>query len=182
MEVKQLWLHSAEAVFRIIFPVVHSATVAGMRQGLNLLEAQMGVVFAADFINEAALKLAGDLSQRMAIKMTAYSRGLFMTHAQNWIESGEPLATLIEQLTPFFGATRAELIAVTEVTRIYAQANAASWRKQGVEYGVNQTAGDEIVCPICAPKQGMRVRLDSKLPPWHDKCRDWIIPEVNVDG
>lgn len=180
MESKQLWLHSAEKVVRIIFPVVHSATVAGMRQGLNLLEAQTGTVFSSDFVNEAALALAQNMTQRMAVKMTARSRALVLTHAQAWIESGAPLSVLIEELTPLFGATRADYIAVTEITRIFAQANAQAWMKQGIQYCINQTAADDIVCPICEPKQGERLRIDGALPPWHGKCRDWIIPEVNV--
>jgi hypothetical protein len=69
-----------------------------------------------------------------------------------WIDNGETLPQLIERLVPLFGEKRAELIAVTEVTRAFAEGNMVAWRESGVIQKRRwNTANDELVCPICGP-------------------------------
>jgi len=73
-----------------------------------------------------------------------------------WIENGDPLSALIRELAPTFGRDRAGLIASTEVTRAYAEANLLAYRQSGVVSQVQwMTSNDERVCPICAPLGGL---------------------------
>lgn len=86
---------------------------------------------------------------------------------------------------------RASRIAVTEVTRAYAEAN----RQSGIELQrefpgvpvvkVWNTNNDDLVCEICAPLNGQEVGIDDGFgvesgeagldaPPAHINCRCWI--------
>lgn len=82
-----------------------------------------------------------------------------------------------------FSPTRAQMIAVTEVTRSYAQGNVQAWTASGVTEGKEwNTANDELVCPICGPLDGKQTKLDGKFdgsyegPPAHPRCRCWLTP------
>ena len=111
-----------------------------------------------------------------------------------WIENGEPLEALVQDLERYYGRSRAEMIAATETTAAYFNANVISWRETGVVGGMKwQTAMDEIVgdCPICGPMQGKVTPLGK---PWvhpnsgkevtipgHPRCRCWAVPVIEED-
>jgi len=125
-----------------------------------------------------------------------------------WIDNGEPLESLIRDITPAFGRQRAELIGITEVTRAYAEGTVAGYRESGViKYLQWRTANDEIVCPICWPLNGAIVGIEGSFfnklpdeqqdalarrvnarfqrPPAHPRCRCGIVgyvEEVTADG
>jgi len=89
---------------------------------------------------------------------------------------------LVDRIARMFGRQRAEVIATTEVTRAYAQGTDIA-RQILDEAGVSlvhvwQTAADERVCPICAPRNG-REQGDGwdELPPAHPSCRCWTTLE-----
>jgi SPP1 gp7 family putative phage head morphogenesis protein len=88
------------------------------------------------------------------------------------------LPALVAELGQTFDPARAERIAITEVTRIFSEAeNAAAEVDPDMEYLRWDTAFDEIVCKICAPLDGRVVRkgeafsLGIMLPPAHVNCR-----------
>ena len=101
-----------------------------------------------------------------------------------WINNGEPLSALVNDLEPFFGAARAERIAVTETTRAFAEGSTQGYIESGVVAKVEWlTSFDEIVCPTCAPMQGMVTPLGDRFrgglyPPAHVNCRCGIAPVV----
>jgi SPP1 gp7 family putative phage head morphogenesis protein len=76
---------------------------------------------------------------------------------RRWVDNGEPLEMLIQDLEPLFGANRAARIASTETTRAYTQGNLETYRASNVTKRAEwRTANDEKVCPICAPLNGVR--------------------------
>lgn len=86
-----------------------------------------------------------------------------------------------------FGPARAKRIIVTETTRAYAQGNYQAWRNHsGFAVGRWQwnTANDELVCPICGPRDGMdfSINADKELPPAHPNCRCWATPIIWDDA
>mgnify|MGYP001608029794 FL=1 len=92
-----------------------------------------------------------------------------------WIGNGEPLQALIDDLTPTFGAARAERIATTEVTRSFAEANRIAYRESGVVEKIEwRTARDEFTCPQCFPLHGKQTEIngtfDGFYPPRHVNC------------
>ena len=102
-----------------------------------------------------------------------------------FIDNGEPLETLIDDLRPYFSRARAERIAITEVTRAYQQGNETAWKASGVvaemEWVTNR---DEKVCIKCGPMDKQRAPLGGTFaggiaaPPRHVRCRCFTRPVV----
>jgi SPP1 gp7 family putative phage head morphogenesis protein len=108
--------------------------------------------------------------------------------AARWIGNGEPLQSLIDDLAPLFGRSRAEMIAATEITKAFFEANQLTWKaSEVVGEMVWQTAADERVCPICGALHGETVELGqsfrgSHTPPAHPRCRCWVAPVLKPRG
>jgi SPP1 gp7 family putative phage head morphogenesis protein len=188
--------------------MLREAGLAGAAVGRSQVEALLGVkgytanevrVVATDWemVNQAVLDwvLGGQgafgtgYGDVLAAALAQTSEGVMRAEIGEWIRNGLPLRDLIEALeTTVFSRERAELIAVTEVTRAYAEGNRAAWEAGGIiEQREWQTANDELVCPICGPLQGVIVGLDEEFPgglsgpPAHPRCRCWIAPVVGSD-
>lgn len=102
------------------------------------------------------------------------------------------LPDLIEHLAKWFEPARAERIAVTEATRVYAEGSRWAWlgaakdpeleQALGITARRWQTARDEFVCPICTPLNNRQMLLDRDFPvpggdpPAHPACRCWPTP------
>lgn len=82
---------------------------------------------------------------------------------------------------------RAEVLARTEVIRAHHSANIAEYKSAGM-MGIkiqaeHLTAGDERVCPKCAPLNGKRYDIDEAeyMIPVHPQCRCVAIPYIPED-
>lgn len=102
-----------------------------------------------------------------------------------WVQNNLTLQQLTDSLTrTVFSAQRAEMIAVTEITRAYVEGNRVAFRQSGVVSLIEvQTANDERVCPVCGPRHGKQFDLEKGdpeigFPPFHPRCRCWILPVV----
>ena len=119
--------------------------------------------------------------------ITAATERQLRGYIDQLIATGGSLRDLELQVAHLFAPERAEMIAVTEVTRAYALGNMAAWEASGVvqkkEWAV---ARDELVCPYCSPLNGKRVGLDETFdgvvynPPLHPRCRCFLRPVVEV--
>ena len=105
-----------------------------------------------------------------------------------WINNGEGLPALINDLEPVFGKKLAATVATTEVTRAYAQGSVEGYRESGlVKELVWRASIDEFVCPYCGGLNGKVVGIDASfsdalpeelkgkitpfaLPPAHPNC------------
>ena len=97
--------------------------------------------------------------------------------------NAEGLPRLIAALEPAFGPERAARIAITESTRLNAEAElAAAQADPDIEYIEWQTANDEYTCAVCFPLNGRRVEKGNpsgfqsiggptRMPPAHPSCR-----------
>lgn len=179
---EQFWVTSAERLYTLVFPVSKDAAETAAESAVKML-VDMGVSFSADMVNEAVLALAEAYTLDFVAGITATSKKLFQHYVTEWLESGEPLDALIELLAPVFGEVRAESISVTEVTRMFAQANNTAWAASGYVDEVEiRTSEDDLVCVICEPLGGTKVRLGQSegYPPFHPKCRCWEVPVIKV--
>lgn len=170
-------------------------TVLGVAPKANQAE-----IFGADWtlINQAVLDwilggggaFGAGYGNGLAAAIARTSEELIRTLIAEWIENGLSLRELILGLEEVvFSRERAEMIAVTEVTRAYAEGNTAAWQATGIITQRQwQTAADERVCPICGPLQGVVVGMDEPFPgdlpgpPAHPRCRCWLTPVVTVEG
>lgn len=150
-----------------------------------------------DLVNAGAQAWANQYSYELISGLTETTQTQLQATISNWIASGEPMHDLVASLrTVFDNPVRAELVASTEVTRIYQQANELSWRQAnqeldaGIVGGSWNTASDELVCEICGPLAGATRSLDSPgylhpdtgelfIMPAHPKCRCWERPVLS---
>jgi len=117
----------------------------GAATGSGGAKAEIGIDWA--MVNAEVLRWVEAYAFELIRGLDARSRSAVGEAIQRWASNGLPLADLVEELAPIFGPVRAELIAATEVTRAYAEANLRAWRASGVIERVTwRTANDERVC------------------------------------
>ena len=87
------------------------------------------------------------------------------------------MGELRDSLQSLFGPVRADMIAATEVTRAAVQGEKAlidNLAAAGIEMvPFWQTNNDDLVCPVCGPRNGKQIR-DGQYPPIHVRCRCWV--------
>ncbi len=147
---------------------------------------------AADWARSYSTLLAGQIDQstrewiatsiRNSIA-SYFEEGLTMGDLIGRLEADPKLAKLFigdvkDRLGRVYGPKRAEMIAVTEVTRAAVEGQRLVIRelnKQGVQMvPVWQTNNDALVCPLCGPRHD-KVIEDGVYPPDpHPRCRCWI--------
>ena len=145
----------------------------------------IGFAFDWTLANEAARDWADRHAGELISGVNATTKRNVQRSVAAWVDNGEPLSALVSELETTFGRKRAQLIASTEVTQAYAEANRLSYLESGVVDTVEwRTANDERVCPICGPLHGKtddaeRPDFDGVgIPPAHPRCRCWIVPVV----
>lgn len=160
---------------------------------LNVLAGYAGEDFEQQYrisldwslVNAKAMEWARKYTGQLITRVNDTTRDNVRQAVANWIEVGGKLSDLTRALEPTFGRKRSELIAQTETTRAYAEANERQWKGSGlVEEWEWRTARDERVCSlICGPLHGKRFEI-GKGPdmPAHPGCRCWKAPVVKVPG
>ncbi len=132
------WLQHVDDLLRAVILETEGALGAGADWALVN---QRAADWARDFVGD---EIKGILDTTRAAVRTA---------VQNWTETGQELPDLVKRLTPTFGRPRAELIASTEVTRAFSEANNLAWQELGL------------------PAMAFRS-------PAHPRCRCWQRPEI----
>jgi len=179
------WMDEAEMLIEILFPLFVKAGKRAARNGISQLEEQVGAQIGVDWtlVNEAVVAWAETYSAQVAAQFTTTSMNAFLAAFPDWAASGAPLQDLIDQLEPFYGEVRAEMVAVSEVTRAFAEGNVLGWGETGLVSGFDvMTAEDELVCDICkAYVEDSPFPLDDVIdrPPYHVRCRCWLRPVVS---
>lgn len=146
-----------------------AAALAGVEDGREYIERNvfgtvkdLGIDWSIP--NKWAREWVESYSLELVTNIEETTRSRIRREVAQYIDSGERLGELIERLSSEsyeFSRSRAEAIAVTEVTRAYAYGNRESWRESRVVDAVQWvTANDEAVCPICAPLGGLQFSED----------------------
>ena len=144
--------------------------------GTALTETSIGVDWG--LINENAIDWASQYTFGLVRGMTETSRRLLRNSIDAYFRNPTTLGDLQNRLLSAFGSQRAEMIAVTEVTRA-----AAEGEQRVVDQIIADNPGmesidiwltnkDDLVCPICAPRQNKpRGSNWTENPPAHPRCR-----------
>lgn len=175
-------------------PTALDIVFAGAQSGNSMLPASVRFLVDWDWFNQSAIDWLNAWQDTVLRDINATTRAQTVDIISNWIKSGENFDLLRAKLAPLFGATRADVIASTEVTRMYAEGNMLAWESTGVVGAVRwRTAVDERVCPICGPLHNMTARINANgfttelgglglnSPPAHPRCRCWLQPVVSED-
>ncbi len=140
--------------------------------------ASVGIGFDIAVINAEALEWAQQYSYELVKKLTETTRKVVSLAVSEFVATpGMTNEDLVSRLSGAFGEARAQSIAVTEVTRAYAQGTQIA-KEQLAENGVDMekiwnTSADEHVCPICDELDGKPEDEwgDTDSAPAHTKCR-----------
>lgn len=180
----EFWTAEAEQLRELLVPLITAAATNGAESALRDLAVQAGVAIDLDIVNTDAATWATKYAAQLAKGITETTRTQVGEAIGDWIESGKPLDALTADLSSLFSADRAEMIAITEVTRSYASGNQLAWQESGLVDGIRwMTVNDDLVCEICGPRDGQELPIDSDdLPPAHVRCRCYTQPIVSLPG
>ena len=148
----------------------------------NALPGGAGVGINWALVNKNVAAWAARYTAELVKGITATTKTATQAAIAAWIESGNPIDDLFVALEPLFGADRAEMIAVTEVTQAYQAGNLIAWREAGASGWEFRTSEDDLVCEICGPLNMTRWGMDdeSNSPPRHPRCRCWSVPVIEL--
>lgn len=160
----------------VIQPVLVDAVISEVLAQMALV----GLYADVAVVNDAALLWAQQYSYELVSGLTDTTREIVRHAVAEIIRTpGMTNADIRQMLEPAFGSVRAEMIAITEVTRAYAQATTIYQKLLG-EFGLEmarvwRTSNDERVCPVCGPNDDKPewewTHPDG--PPAHPRCRCW---------
>lgn len=191
----QFWTEEHRRYLEALGPTALTILMAGAETGAAVLPVGYELLINWDYFNQSAIDFLKTYGMTHAQGITNTTQSQTVNIISDWIRSGESMDYLQDKLAPIYGKKRAEMIAVTEVTRIYAEGNILAWKATGLVGAKKwQTANDERVCPICGPLHGMIVGIDENgfttevgglgltAPPAHPRCRCWLLPVVSDEG
>jgi SPP1 gp7 family putative phage head morphogenesis protein len=190
----QFWVDEYDLLARGVQPAMLTVLFAGAKSGVKALPSGIQVLADWDWFNNAAVAWLEAYGGGTLASINATTQKSVSKIITSWIQSGRRLDVLKTQLSPWVGPERASRIAVTEVTRAYAEGNVLAWKSTGYVSGKRWMTGvDDRVCPICAPLHGMEVGLDENgftteafrlglyAPPAHPNCRCFLQPIVSEE-
>jgi len=178
----KFWEDESQKLFKVLFPLFKKSAVDSARRSYNDLavagSVDLGISW--DMFSQVAIDWAEKNTVQIVAQISKTSMVGFLNEFDEWVKSGDPLNVLVDKLSPYYGPVRAEMVAVTEVTRAYALGNLSVWNQVGGVEGFNVfTAEDDIVCSICEDEQSNNPHaLDADAPPYHVNCRCYLQPVV----
>lgn len=177
------WKDFIDSLTQSIRPEISSTmTEAVLRESLAV-----GIGFDPAAVNAAALDWARTYTYDLVTGLTETTRKTVSQAVAQFLETpGMTRGELEALLEPAFGPQRAEMIAITEVTRASSEAT-KQYQQYIAEAGLQMvriwnTANDELVCPICGPLNGKPetewIEEHPSGPPAHVRCRCWTTLRV----
>jgi len=178
------WDEQKAAFFEQAGPATQDALMAAAAQASSF-----GLAADFDLINQGVLEFTRTFGDEWWGRLEGTTReGLRAAIGAN-ISTGAPLSNLKKSLEPLFGKTRADMIASTETTRLYAEGNSIAYRAAGVTQLEFRTArefhlGKGGVCDLCAGRDGEKFPIDdaASRPPLHVRCRCFVVPVVDGEA
>jgi hypothetical protein len=175
------WDNGGKEMRGVVIPVL-----ADIYQGQALIlvrEIQMGIEWG--LINQRSIDWAGTYAFDLVSGLTDRTRRVVQDAFDIYYRDALSKKELIDLLTPAFGPVRAEMIAITEVTRAAVEGERALVDE--IERAnpnirmtpIWQTANDERVCPVCGERHDKPIE-DGEFPPAHPRCRCWVNHEMVV--
>lgn len=167
------------SVHGTLFDVALEEAVAAMIQAASYADIEKAYDFVSKWAAGHSDKLAKAVASTSGMRI---GQAIETARRQNW-----SFDNLVGQFESILSRSRAEMIATTELTRAYSQGTEIA-RQILADEGIAlehvwRTARDEMVCPICAPRND-RYRHSNwtELPPAHPNCRCWTTLERKKRG
>lgn len=171
------WDETGKELANAIRPFLEDVYLESARRLMN--SQSVGVEWGG--VNETAADWASSHSYDLIRKLEDTSRKRVQGAISRYYRDEQTIGELERSLTPTFGPVRAEMIAVTEVTRASVEGERGMVQelaKEGIEMRPFwETNNDELVCPICEPRNGKEI-TDGFYPPAHPRCRCTVGHEI----
>lgn len=174
----------------VVGELVEEWAVAGAEFGASQvigLVGNIGVDWALS--NQAAARWAQNYTFELVQGITNTTQEDLQRKIGAFVTDQGTIGQLRDSLEPTFGEVRAQMIAVTETTRAYAEGNREAWAASGVVQEREwRTNNDEIVCVICMPMDGVTTGVNESFQhptmgaidvPGHVNCRCWTVPFID---
>jgi len=182
----QFWNDEQNELWNDLDEMIILSLTEGVNDAAEQLPPEYRVLIDWDLINQKVLAYAREYRYTLIKDITDTTREQTQQAITDWMQEGSPLDSLTARMDLIYNnPVRAEMIAVTEVTRLFAEGNRQAWESTGfVNEMVWQTSEDDRVCPICSPLAGTHVGIGDKdaIPPAHIRCRCWLKPIVSVEA
>jgi SPP1 gp7 family putative phage head morphogenesis protein len=181
------WEEEQRRLMAILVPKLQAGALAGAVAAAN----KVGIGINYNLANQAASDWAKTYAYNLIGGITDKTRADVQSAMAAWIEKpGSTIGDLVAELSPKFANNiyRADLIAVTETTRAYANGEKQAYQDAGIKRWRWNTNRDDLVCPFCGPLNGKVVEIGQLFgtfrgeeisePPGHPGCRCWCSPVV----
>ena len=182
-----LWADLQPTFEQLATEVAITASIRAGTDTWNLVNDNV-ISWVNDYYTNADLTMVGSIPNLNLTARTQFASA-FLDWQRGELETAgyaNGLPQLIRALEPTFGARRAEVFSVTEVTRVFSESiQAQAMSDDTVQYLMWQTGNDELVCDVCGPLNGQTVRKGSTfdgglMPPAHPNCRCWLSEETEL--
>jgi SPP1 gp7 family putative phage head morphogenesis protein len=183
MNLSEFWTNEEKELLAILLPLLEESARAGI--------AGVPLQFNRNLANQQAGRWARQYTDELLRILGTSQRRVVGQVLENWTQQrGADMGSLVSALKQNFDAQRADLIAVTEVTRAYAHGNKIAYQQSGVTHWRWRTNRDALTCKVCAPLNNQVFAIGEVIgnfrgtpftePPAHPGCRCWMTPVVNA--
>lgn len=172
--------------------------IKAIQGGVTLFNEQSSVGIDYTLINADAAEWARKHAGEIYRQMDETSKAAINRAITGFIEQPGTTIRDVVDLLPF-NESRALQVAVTEITRAYAEGEMQAGRALAEEFPglkvvkIWYTNNDDRVCPICGPLDGKQVELMEGFgvgegeeglmnPPAHPNCRCWITTTTDIEA
>lgn len=179
------WQEEADELYEELLPLFLAALELGFIGGTDAMPLNVQALVNPNSFNQAAIDYAREYRYSLIKDITDTTRTQTQQIMTDWLQSGQSLDVLEEQLARIFGESRAAAIAATETTRVVSEGNLMAFRSTGfIEKVRFNTVVDDRVCPYCSPLNGKEIAADDYgyLPPIHVRCRCFVTPIVSEEA
>lgn len=138
-----------------LLDAIQRILIAGVEAGTAVSFAQLdGLSMAVNWglANHAAKEWARNYTFSLVHDINITTKRVASEFLSEWVQSGNPYQSLVDDLTHLFGEDRATLIASTEATRAYGEGSFTTYEQAGFE----------------------KRPSEDKRPPGHPRCRCWV--------
>lgn len=163
------------------------------RLGITRFSTDAEIDIAWELTNEKAAKWALAYSGKFIKGIDETSLGIVRSVIRDFVNTpGMTIGDIINRLP--YDRERALRIAITEVTRAYAEGQKIAGEDLKKAYPDVEiiktwfTNNDDKVCDICGPNNGAEVSIDDvfpsgdDMPPAHVNCRCWTSSRTQING
>lgn len=185
---KAFWDAIERGYVQAMLPLFDDAVEAATRSAIELLGFRIGIDW--ELVNTEAEAWAREYTYDLISQITGTEKKRLRQAVGDWVEAGEDFPALERRVRKIWeNPVRARMIAETEITRVYAEADTRAWEASGVvEKRRWETTRDEWVCPICGEEglyhqealMGEPFPGGYMNPPAHPRCRCWVAPIVGI--